>query len=143
MTTIAEQLAGTTWSLVSFASTNNLGETYYPLGEDAAGYIIFDHTEIFSVQIMADDRLKSLSQDELALFRTDVERQMATLGYHAYSGHFSLDETEAVMTTTVELSLIKEYVGSKQRRSVQIKDDHIYLSNLDHPERQLIWKRKY
>ena len=143
MTTIAELLSGTTWSLVSFASTNKNNETYYPLGDDALGYIVFDHTGLFSVQLMSSHRTDVISKEVLALYRTEVEQQMGELGYHAYSGHFSVDESNAIMTTSVELSLIKDYVGSKQKRSVRIEDNHIFLSNMDHPERQLVWKRKH
>lgn len=142
MNNIVELLKGTTWSLRSFESLDKNEEIYFPLGDDAKGYIVFDHTGLFSVQIMANRRDEPLSVDTLSSYRTQVEKQMGINGYHAYSGHFSLDEDKAIMTTSVELSLIQDYVGSKQKRSVRIDGDLLYLSNINHPERKLVWERK-
>ena len=140
MKNLEEQLIGTTWSLKSFESVDQNNHIYYPLGEDAKGFIVFDHTGLFSVQLMAKE---ALSKDAVTHYRTDVEKAMGMHGYHAYSGQFSLDEEKAVMTTSVELSLIPAYRGSKQKRSVNIEGDRLYLSNIEHPERKLGWQKKY
>ena len=66
---------------------------------------------------------------------------MAKLGYHAYSGPFDLDEKKKHLTTHVKISLLKAYVGSEQTRSVKIDGDTLYLSNVKHPERKLIWEK--
>lgn len=142
MNNLVELLTGTTWSLKSFESLDKNDKIYFPLGDDAKGYIVFDRTGLFSVQIMAQQREEPLSEDTLSTYRTEVEKQMGINGYHAYSGHFTLDEDKAIMTTSVELSLIQEYVGSTQKRSVRIDDNLIYLSNIDHPERKLVWEKK-
>jgi len=139
MNNLKEQLIGTTWSLKLYESFDQNDQVFYPLGEDATGYIVFDHTGLFSVQIMAKE---ALSKEAVSHYRTDVEKAMGMHGYHAYSGHFSLDEEKAVMTTSVELSLIPAYRGSKQKRSVNIEGDRLYLSNIEHPERKLVWQKK-
>lgn len=136
---IKEKLIGTTWSLVSFESLNKDGQPYYPLGENAEGYIVFDQTGLFSVQIMAIDNLAHNN----GIANSGTENQMISYGYHAYSGFYQIDENKATMTTSVQLSLIKEYRGSQQKRSVKIEDDYLYLSNIAHPERRLVWQRKF
>lgn len=141
MPNIHEQLIGTTWTLVSFESIDTNGLRFFPLGDGAKGYIVFDQTGLFSVQIMAEERLKPLTEEELALFPTEAEKQMAQHGYHAYSGHYAIDEAKGIMKTTVELSLVQEYIGSEQQRAVKIRDNHLYLSNVKHPGRKLVWKK--
>lgn len=141
MSNLKEQLIGTTWSLVSYESIDANGAQYFPLGEDAKGYIVFDKTGLFSVQIMASERSKTLTETELTLFQNEVEKRIAEYGYHAYSGRYAIDEGRAVMKTSVELSLIEDYIGSEQQRSVMIEDNHLYLTNVEHPERKLIWKK--
>ena len=57
MKNLEEQLIGTSWSLKSFESVDQNDHIYYPLGEDAKGFIVFDHTGLFSVQLMAKEAL--------------------------------------------------------------------------------------
>lgn len=136
---IHEQLAGTSWSLAEYRSVNKKGDLLYPLGSDARGIIMFSLDGRMSVQIMAAGR--EADPAVLAAFNTAAEREMAEKGYHAYTGPFELNEAEAVLTTHVELSLLRSYVGSDQRCSVKIENGSLYLSNLDHPERQLVWTK--
>ena len=71
---------------------------------------------------------EALSKDAVAHYRTDVVKAMGMHGYHAYSGQFSLDEEKALITTSGELILIPTYRGSKQKRSINIEGDLLYLS---------------
>lgn len=138
---IEDKLKGTIWSLVTYQSEDKNGEINYPLGEDASGYIVFTDKNILSVQLMAADRDQAVPNETIESMNTPVEQQMATLGYHAYSGPFSIDEEEAVLTTNVLLSLIADYVGSEQKRAATIEGNKLHLSNVEHPERKLVWER--
>lgn len=138
---ISEQLKGTSWSLVEYKSESKDGDALYPLGEDALGTIVFTDARHTTVQIMAKDRTKALSQEELDKYNTSVEKEMGRLGYHAYTGPFTFDEEESILTTHVHISLIPDYVGSKQARKASIEGDILKLSNVQHPERKLVWKR--
>ena len=138
---ISEQLKGTSWALVEYKSESKDGDVLYPLGEDALGTIIFTEEGHTAVQIMANDRTQVLSQEALAKYNTEVEKKMGQLGYHAYTGPFTIDEEESILTTHVELSLIPDYVGSKQARKASLDGDTLKLSNVQHPERKLVWKR--
>lgn len=136
-----EQLSGTAWSLIKFQSEDKYSKINYPLGEDATGYIIFTKENIMAVQIMAKDRTQTVSKEIIDSMNTRVEAEMAENGCHAYSGTFTLDEEQAILTTKVEMSLVPAYIGSEQKRSVKIEGDRLYLSNIAHPERQLVWQR--
>lgn len=136
-----EKLKGTIWSLITYQSEDKNGNINYPLGEDAEGYIVFTDRNILSVQLMAPNRAKEVSTNEIESMNTPVEQQMAKFGYHAYSGPFSIEEDEAILTTNVELSLISDYIGSQQRRKASIEGNKLHLSNVDHPERKLVWEK--
>lgn len=136
---LEEQLKGTTWKLESYQSEDKNGEILYPLGEDAEGYIYVTTDSRLSVHIMAKDRDAEI--DKGKLFNTEAEREMAERGYHAYTGPVTLDKETQTLTTEVELSLLPSYVGTKQTRSVKLEGDTLCLSNVQHPERQLIWKK--
>lgn len=138
---ISEQLKGTSWALVEYKSESKDGDVLYPLGEDALGTIIFTEEGHTAVQIMANDRTQVLNQEALAKYNTKVEKEMGQLGYHAYTGPFTIDEEESILTTHVELSLIPDYVGSKQARKASLDGDTLKLSNVQHSERKLVWKR--
>lgn len=139
--TIYEGISGTSWTLEKYQSADKDGDILYPLGEDAKGVIIFTNDDRTSVHIMADVNNWVVSEKQLAHYNTEAEQEMAQLGYHSYSGPFTIDEEGETLTTHVELSLISSYVGSEQTRAARIEGDTLYLSNVKHPERQLIWKR--
>jgi len=138
---IEEKLRGSIWSLVTYQSEDKEGNIIYPLGADASGYIVFTDQNILSVQLMAADREHEAPKTFINEMNTAVEQEMAKLGYHAYSGPFSVDEDEGILTTHVELSLIADYIGSEQSRKASIEGDELHLSNVDHPERKLIWEK--
>ena len=122
-------------------SENKDGEVIYPLGEDAHGVIMFTPDNRLSVHIMAVDRTKEINEEKISKYNTEAEKQMARLGYHAYSGPISINEDEKVLTTHVELSVLPTYVGSKQKRTVTLQGNQLYLSNISHPERKLVWNK--
>lgn len=138
---ITEQLKGTSWSLVEYKSESKDGKALYPVGEDALGTIIFTEEGHTAVQIMAKDRSQVISDEVLDTYNTEVEKEMGRAGYHAYTGPFTIDEEESILTTHVQISFIPEYVGSKQSRKASIDGDILKLSNVQHPERKLVWKR--
>lgn len=132
-----ELIAGTTWELISFQSEDKNGEIIYPLGKDAKGFILFTLENRISVHIMAADRNGNTDVP----FLTEAEKEMAEIGYHAYSGPFVIDEEAEILETHVEVSLVSSYVGSKQARKVKTEKNMLYLSNVQHPERKLVWRR--
>lgn len=138
---ILEQLKGTSWSLVAYHSESIDGERLEPLGIDAIGTIIFTEVGHTAVQMMAKDRTKELGPAVLARYRSEAEKEIARFGYHAYSGPFTISEEESTLTTHVTMSILSEYVGSKQTRKVSIEGDILRLSNIKHPERKIVWQK--
>lgn len=138
---ILEELRGTSWELITYQSESKDGEPLYPLGEDAKGTIIFTNELHTAVQIMAADRESQPSEEALAQYSTETEKEMARLGYHAYTGPFTIDEEKAILTTHVKFSLIPEYINSDQARLASIEGDTLKLSNVKHPERKLVWRK--
>lgn len=138
---IQRQVSNTSWRLESFQSEDKFGNVIYPLGEEAKGVIMFTHDRRMSVQIMAANREVSVEQSFLDRFNTEAEKEMAERGYHAYSGPIEVNEEKATLTTHVELSLITSYVGTDQIRSASIENNRLYLSNVKHPERKLVWRK--
>lgn len=138
---ILEQLKGTSWDLVEYRSESISGDLLYPLGADALGTIIFTTEGYTAVQIMAKNREDNISPENLEQYNTEVEKDMARFGYHAYTGPFTFDEETNVLTTHVTISLIPEYIGTQQARKVIIEGDILKLSNILHPERKIVWKR--
>lgn len=142
MKKIQEFIRGTTWELESFQSEDKNGEIVYPLGQEARGFIMFTPENRISVHIMAANReAESKTQSSKIEFLTEAEEKMAELGYHAYSGPFVINEEEEILETHIEVSLVISYIGSKQPRKVKIEADKLYLTNVSHPERKLVWRK--
>lgn len=139
--TMLEKILGTSWSLESYQSEDKEGNTNYPLGADAHGVIIFTQEQRMAVQIMAANREEEVPKEILDSMNTETEKEMARLGYHAYSGPFNFNEDTAYLTTHVDMSVITTYVGSDQTRLAKIEGNMLYLSNVNHPERKLVWKK--
>ena len=138
---IEEKLLGTSWELVCYQSEDKDGDVLYPLGEDAKGVIIFTVNSQLSVHITAADRENKVTEEKLERYNTEAEKQMARIGYHGYSGPFNLDEEKNILTTHVKISVLSDYIGSDQNRSAKLDGDYLHLSNVQHPERKLVWKK--
>lgn len=139
--TMLEKILGTSWALEAFQSADKAGNINFPLGEEAKGVIIFTNEKRMAVQIVAANREEEVAEEIVDSMNTETEKEMAKLGYHAYSGPFDFDEDKAHLTTHVDMSVIAAYVGSNQTRSAEIEGDMLYLSNVKHPERKLVWKK--
>lgn len=138
---IREKLLGTSWELVRYQSEDIDGNLMYPLGADAKGVIIFTVNNQLSVHITAADREADITEEKLERYNTEAEKEMARIGYHGYSGPFDLDEKSSVLTTHVKISVLSDYIGSDQNRSAKLDGDYLHLSNVQHPERKLVWKK--
>lgn len=137
MGNLQKLISGTTWTLESFQSQGKNGEIVYPLGKEAEGIIAFTPEQIISVHIMAGED-QSVDKGN---FLTYAEEQMAELGYHAYAGKYQIDEAAETLDTHVAVSLLSSYAGTHQVRSVKLADGKLHLSNVQHPERKLVWKK--
>ncbi|AMB98568.1 hypothetical protein AWM75_00530 [Aerococcus urinaehominis] len=134
----AENIIGC-WELVSYQSENEAGETIYPLGQDAQGYIMYTPDGYMSAQLMAPGRpayasgdLHRGSQDEMA---------QAAAGYMAYTGPYDIDEDKQELTHHMTLSMNPTWLGQSQPRVVSLEGDLLKIYNGLKPADQLVWRR--
>lgn len=97
-----EQVIGT-WALVSYETQDAAGNTIYPLGKDAKGFIMYNPDGYMSAQLMASGRPAYKSGD----LHTGTPEEMAEAahGYLAYSGPFEVDEEKQELTHHMDVSM--------------------------------------
>jgi hypothetical protein len=114
-----------TWRLVSWENRSLLdGQISYPLGKDAAGYIMYNQDGYMFVAIMGPNRLKFAANDLLS--GTPEEEAQAEETYVSYCGQYDFDGDKVVHH--VELSLFPNWVGVDQERLVELTGNRLTLS---------------
>jgi hypothetical protein len=114
-----------TWRLVSWENRSLVdGQISYPLGKDAAGYIMYNQDGYMFVAIMGPNRLKFAANDLLS--GTPEEEAQAEETYVSYCGQYDFDGDKVVHH--VELSLFPNWVGVDQERLVELAGNRLTLS---------------
>jgi hypothetical protein len=114
-----------TWRLVSWENRSLVdGQISYPLGKDAAGYIMYNQDGYMFVAIMGPNRLKFAANDLLS--GTPEEEAQAEETYVSYCGQYDFDGDKVVHH--VELSLFPNWVGVDQERVVEFTGNRLTLS---------------
>jgi hypothetical protein len=122
---LREQLIGH-WTLVSLTALNG-SDIEYPMGKDIEGVITYEQTEHMATQIMRHNRPRFASGD---MDRgTPAELSAAVMGYSAYFGTYSVDETAGVVTHYVKGSLFPNWVGTEQRREIALDRGRLTLTS--------------
>ena len=110
-----------TWRLLSWENRSVVdGQISYPLGKDAAGYIMYNQDGYMFVAIMGSNRLKFAANDLLS--GTPEEEAQAEETYVSYCGQYDFDGDKVVHH--VELS----WVGVDQERLVELAGNRLTLS---------------
>jgi hypothetical protein len=123
--TEAEKFVGA-WRLVSTefrAEDGTLGES--PYGAESQGLLMYDAQGAMSAQLGRKHRQSFTIADRKA--GTPEELKAAFESYQAYCGHYAIDEREQVVTHTVTLSLLPNWVGTEQRRYYKFEDRRLIL----------------
>jgi hypothetical protein len=113
-----------TWALLSWENMGTDGQVSHPMGVDAVGYLIYSFDDRFSVTISRADRPRSAGGDLLG--GTLEEKARAAVGFVAYAGRYTFHGDHVVHH--VELSLFPNWVGTDQRRSVELSAQVLILS---------------
>jgi hypothetical protein len=142
ISSLAEQVTGA-WSLVSFTQETQQGEVSYPLGSDAKGSIYYLPNGFVSVHIMKTDRSEYVKPELYAEGRL----KYTDLGYLAYSGKYSFNQSQTIITHHIAISAFPEWVGGQQVRVIELDGDHLSLSSdgsvgPDKITFRLLWKRE-
>jgi hypothetical protein len=138
----AQQFVGA-WRLVSWENRSAEGQTTYPFGPDAAGYIVYTISGHVSVAITRANRPHFATGDPLG--GSDEERAAAAASCIAYAGTY--DVHEDAVTHRIEVSLFPNWAGAVQQRFYEFDSDRLSLSTapmlLDGREQRayLIWER--
>ena len=104
------------WELTSYVVLDDTGETVsWPLGEDAAGYLLYTDDGYMSAQLMRRGR-------------PDLDDAAAARGYLAYSGPFDLDEATATLYHHVDVALLPSWVDGQQIRDGELHDGLLILA---------------
>lgn len=114
------------WRLIStrFRSEDgSLGES--PYGTDSKGLLMYDAQGHMSAQIGQTNRAPFATADRKA--GSDQQTRAAFESYQAYCGNYIVDEREQVVTHTVTLSLLPNWVGTEQRRHYEFSDGKLIL----------------
>ena len=123
--TDADQFVGA-WRLVSTefrAEDGSPGES--PYGTESQGLLMYDAKGSMSAQLGQKHRQSFAIADRKA--GSPEELRAAFESYQAYCGHYRIDENEHVVTHTVTLSLLPNWVGTEQRRHYEFKDERLIL----------------
>jgi hypothetical protein len=139
---LTEQITGA-WFLVSFEQETAAGDISYPLGSDAKGSIYYLPDGFVSVHIMNIGRSEFVKPELYAGGRL----KYTDLGYLAYSGRYSLNQSQTIITHHIDISMFPEWIGGQQVRVISLNGDHLSLSS-DGPVGPdkitfcLLWKRE-
>ncbi len=132
-----------TWRLLSWENRSIDGQISYPLGRDAAGYIIYNEDGYMSVAIMRPNREKFAAGDLLG--GSTEEKAQAAATYVSYCGRYEF--LGDMVVHHVELSLFPNWVGVEQERLVELRGNRLTLSTRPillrgkQQTARLIWER--
>jgi hypothetical protein len=117
------------WRLIHSISINADGETEYPLGEDAVGYIYYADTGIMAVQISRKSREDG---SDLSHIKRD---------YLAYFGRYEIDTKKQVVRHFVEGQLFPGEHTEVLVRQYRFDGDLMWLKPVDGTNREILWER--
>lgn len=132
-----------TWSLVSFELASDEGETIYPFGADARGYINYTPDGYVFVAIMAATRTPFAGGDQLA--GTLEEKASASDTFLGYCGRYVLHADR--IEHDIEISSFPNWSGKRHVRTLDDSGGKLCLSTPPIKVRsveyvaRLIWER--
>jgi hypothetical protein len=141
---IASEFVGA-WRLISYSAVASSGETFYPMGRNARGRIIYDAGGRMAVQLANPDRAAFAAGDSRAA--TDAEVRAAFDSYLAYFGAYTVHADQGFVVHHLEMSLLPNWTGGDQVRYFDLHGDRLTLNTppilLGGVERvsTLVWER--
>ena len=139
---VDDSLVGT-WRLLSCESEDDNGRVTLPFGQDPAGFITYGADGRMAVQFGRADRPGIATGDWFNA--PDAEVAAAARMYFAYCGTYSY--ADGTVTHRIELSLLPDWIGIEQVRSVELDGDRVTLTTpptpiQGRPQRsRLVWQR--
>ena len=123
-----------TWKLVSFSRS---GQPLPNVGAKPTGLIYYDRTGYMAAQVMPDRARPGWTNRE----PTPDEARVAILGYTAYFGTYSVDESKGTVTHHRLGRLNPGGPDDLVRRYQFVTEDRLILTPADSPTDQIAWER--
>ena len=115
------------WQLFSYTETPLDGSAAFnPMGLNPKGLIMYTPDGFMSAQFMHPDRAYFAINDFYQ--GTLEEYKAAGSTYVAYSGPFEVDEQQSIVTHSVFVSLLPNWIGNQQPRLATLIEDVLTLS---------------
>ena len=129
MTSIKNELVGT-WRLLSYIEVPIDGDdSLFPMGKQPYGLLMYAADGYMSVQVSKDERLPYQSNDKMT--PTYQEMVSSVQGYIAFTGKYSIDNYNAVVSYSIESSLFPNWNNQIQKRKVDFEGDILYLRSTE------------
>jgi hypothetical protein len=131
-----------TWRLESWENRRE-GETTYPFGQDAIGYITYTEEGYMSVAFMTSNRSNYTSGDFLG--GSKEEKAAAAETHASYCGTYKIQGNTIIHS--IEVSSFPNWVGTDQERFFEVEDKILTLSTAPillagkQQTAHLIWER--
>ncbi len=132
--TVFDQIVGV-WSLSCWETQEPDGTVTLPYGEGVSGLLLFVAHGFMSGQIMLP---------ETAPLEPAAALVAGPARYIAYCGPCRFDEATMTLTTTVEVSVSRSWIGTEQVRKVTLDGDTLVLRPPPRPSGQqsvITWER--
>ena len=134
---LADEIRGR-WRLVSIESRDDASKEWERrFGDAPIGYIQYGSDGFMSVQIGKMPRPQFASGKDRS--PTPEEGRDAYLGYVAYFGTYSVEESTRTVVHHVQGSLTPGYVGTDQQRPASLEGNRLTLS--DGKTFRVVWER--
>lgn len=114
-----------TWRLVTWENKDEEGNSTYPFGEDAMGYLMYSADKYMCVTLSKKDRPNFTGGDILTA--TPEEQSMALGTYISYCGSYDLAPGKVTHRPTV--SLFPNYIGTEQVRIFRFENGKLVLTH--------------
>jgi len=122
---LAKQVVGA-WTLTSLVLDQD-GKKSEPYGPGAKGTVIFTSNGRTAVVITRAELPKFASNNRTT--GTPEENKAAMAGSIAYFGTYDVNEADKVVTTHVEASTFPNWVGTDQKRTLEVSGDEMRFTN--------------
>ena len=124
MTSIKNELTGA-WKLLSYIEISTNGaDTFFPLGNNPNGILIYAADGYMSVQISGtDDKDESLLEDSVKYSNINYRN------FLFFSGSYYIDNRQATVIHDVITSVTPALIGKTVERDVTFEADILYLKS--------------
>ncbi len=128
------------WKLIEYyiPDKTNDGAKFYPMGDDATGFLTYTPDGYVSAHMMSSGR-PAYKSGRLHT-GTIEEMAQAAKGYMAYAGQYEVHEEAGTLIHHMEVSMNPTWLGQAQERHVRLEGDTITITSPANSA-VLVWKR--